>query len=157
MQAEIAAPGCGLHMSHMLTCSWSCTSLVMFMFNVKPAQWSQPASESFPVTSRMASDLGKDAACCSKGDSWDGEPSGRIVKIGDLDTYLATPVTPQPSSRAVLLVSGVLSGLACHYNCCCSDKASMWLQLHTHVACTRLFSAHGFIASSVTQTSTAGT
>ena len=52
----------------------------------------------------MALDLGKDAACCSKGDSWEGDPTGSTVKIGDLNTYLAKP--PQPTSRAVLLVSG---------------------------------------------------
>jgi hypothetical protein len=93
------------------------------------------ASESFPVTSRMASDLGKDAACCSKGDSWDGEPSGRIVKIGDLDTYFATP--PQPTTRAVLLVSGIAglsTRLAIKSIAAALTLSSMWLQLHVHVA-----------------------
>ena len=96
---------CGLHMLPHADVQL-CMHIISHVYVlVKPAQWSQIASEPFPVSSKMAPDLGKDAACCSKGDSWDGEPSGRIVKIGDLDTYLSTP--PQPSTRAVLLVSGI--------------------------------------------------
>lgn len=54
----------------------------------------------------MAADFGKDAACCRKGDSWDGEPSGKETKIGGLDAYVVEP--PQPTKKAVLLIPGVL-------------------------------------------------
>lgn len=53
----------------------------------------------------MAPDFGKDAACCRKGDSWDGEPSGKETKIGGLDAYVAEP--PQPTKKAVLLIPDI--------------------------------------------------
>lgn len=44
---------------------------------------------------------------CSIGTVWDGTPAGATQKLGGLETYVATPVTPASPPRVVLQITDI--------------------------------------------------